>query len=173
MPGDPEQQRIHLCRLTPHNALNINRGKSVTRDEKEAVGRVTVDFELRNHADSIQADLGHLNRDQVRKVMITGTVDTGATQLVLPGKAARELGLPKIGEASVRFADNRREYRSVVEDAEVHLLDRKGTFNAVVEPNREDALIGAVVLETLDFVVDCGGQKLVPRDPNRIVAEIE
>jgi predicted aspartyl protease len=153
--------------------VDLSRDASVAKVRNSAMGRVTVDVELRNHADSVQADRGQLDHAKVRKVTISGTVDTGATQLVLPGKAAQELGLPKIGEAAVRFADNRREYRSVVEDAEVHLLDRKGTFNAVVEPNRDDALIGAVVLETLDFVVDCGGRKLVPRDPDRIVAEIE
>jgi clan AA aspartic protease len=100
-------------------------------------------------------------------------VDTGATQLVIPQRVATELGLPKIADAFVRYADNRRERRSVVKDVEIQLLDRKVNFNAVVEPDREDALIGTVVLETLDFVVDCSGQKLVPRDPRGIFAEIE
>jgi hypothetical protein len=44
---------------------------------------------------------------------------------------------------------------------------------AIVEPNRNTALIGAVVLEVLDFVVDCVAQKLLPRDPSGVSAEIE
>jgi clan AA aspartic protease len=137
------------------------------------MGRVTVEVELRNYGDTILAERGQLAPDQVRKATLSGVVDTGATQLIIPGRVANELGLEKVGDAYVRFADNRRESRTVVRDAEVRLLDRRATFNAVVEPNRDDALIGAIVLEALDFVVDCTGQKLVPRDPNRIVAEIE
>jgi predicted aspartyl protease len=137
------------------------------------LGRVTVSLELRNYSDTIRAELGQISPDQIRKVALVGVVDTGATQLVIPGRVADVLGFAKVGEASVRFADNRRENRAVVKDVEVCILDRKATFNAVVEPNREDALIGAIVLEALDFIVDCGGQKLVPRDPHRIVAEIE
>jgi len=33
--------------------------------------------------------------------------------------------------------------------------------------------IDAIVLEDLDFLVDCVGQRLVPRDPDRVMSEIE
>ena len=39
--------------------------------------------------------------------------------------------------------------------------------------DRTDALVGAIVLEELDFVVDCITQTLHPRDPDRIVSEVE
>ena len=35
------------------------------------------------------------------------------------------------------------------------------------------ALIGAIVLEDLDLLVDCTNQRLVPRDPKYVVSEIE
>ena len=53
------------------------------------------------------------------------------------------------------------------------LLGREGTFSAIVEPDRVDALVGAIVLEELDFVVDCTTQTLHPRDPNIILSEVE
>ena len=53
------------------------------------------------------------------------------------------------------------------------LLGRDGIFKAIVEPDRKDVLVGAIVLEDLDFVVDCITQKLQPRDPDRIISEIE
>jgi hypothetical protein len=34
-------------------------------------------------------------------------------------------------------------------------------------------LIGAIVLEALDLLVDCRTQTLRPRDPKEIIAEIE
>ena len=55
----------------------------------------------------------------------------------------------------------------------MEILGRKNTFTAIVEPGRADALIGAIVLEALDMVVDCRTQSLHPRDPKHIIAEIE
>jgi hypothetical protein len=55
----------------------------------------------------------------------------------------------------------------------VELLGRNGVFNAIVEPKGDTALIGAMVLEGLDFLVDCQKQRLVPRDPSGPVYEIE
>lgn len=50
---------------------------------------------------------------------------------------------------------------------------RSSVFNAIVEPGRNSALIGAIVLEDLDLLVDCTSQTLRPRDPNQIISEIE
>ena len=38
---------------------------------------------------------------------------------------------------------------------------------------RQDALIGAMVLEQLDLLVDCTTQTLRPREPDSILTEIE
>ena len=58
---------------------------------------------------------------------------------------------------------------------DVHLTyaGRGSVFDAVVEPDRDSALIGAIVLESLDLLADCTTQTLVPRDPERITSEIE
>ena len=44
---------------------------------------------------------------------------------------------------------------------------------AAIEPKQESALLGAIVLNDLDFVVDGASQRLVPRDPKYVVSEIE
>ena len=46
-------------------------------------------------------------------------------------------------------------------------------FSAIIEPKRDTALIGAIVLEELDLVADCVTQTVHPRDPRGIVSEIE
>jgi hypothetical protein len=46
-------------------------------------------------------------------------------------------------------------------------------LTAIVESGRTDALIGAIVLEELDFVPGCTRQVLLPRDPPGLFAEIE
>ena len=48
---------------------------------------------------------------------------------------------------------------------------RDGVYNAVVEPSTESVLIGAIVMEDLDLIVDCVAQRLLPRDPKQITSE--
>ncbi len=63
--------------------------------------------------------------------------------------------------------------RPEVDRVRVWLQGRDGVFTAVAEPKRDTALIGAVVLEDLDFLVDCKHARLVPRDPAYVVSELE
>jgi hypothetical protein len=55
----------------------------------------------------------------------------------------------------------------------LELCGRNSNFSAIVEPNRTDALIGAIVMEELDLIVDCTRNEVRPRDPDRIISEIE
>jgi predicted aspartyl protease len=137
------------------------------------MGRVTVDMEIANHRDELFAEAGALAPEQVRRTRLKGVVDSGASYLVLPEAVVKQLGLPAAGVSTVRYADQRSATRAVVEEVRVELLGRHGIFRAIVEPDRTTALIGAIVMEDLDLLVDCGLQVLVPRDPTRIIAEIE
>lgn len=137
------------------------------------MGRFSVTFEVLNHQDTVLADLGMMPSDKVRRARLSGVVDTGATRLVLPGSVVAALGFPEAGQINVRFADGRNEQRTVVGDVQAEILGRSSVFTAVVEPGRQDALIGAIVLEELDFLPDCTAQTLVPRDPRGLFAEIE
>ena len=111
--------------------------------------------------------------DQIRRETIHGLVDSGATRLVLPEAVVKRLGLPLGDPVNVRYADGRRARRKGVERVYVQLLGRHGTFTAICEPKRETALIGAIVLEDLDLLVDCVAQRVVPRDPSGATYEIE
>jgi predicted aspartyl protease len=149
--------------------------KEATMKSREinGMGRVVVPFVVSNYRDVLLAEEGHLDPDQVRSVELDAVVDTAANYLVLPSHTVALLGLPETGKVSVRYADRRSGRRRFVDQAQVELLGRKGIFPAIVEPNRGTALIGAIVLETLDLLVDCSQQRLVPRDPKGIIAEIE
>jgi predicted aspartyl protease len=137
------------------------------------MGRVSVEFDIANREDVLAAKLGVLPSTSVRKTRLSGVVDTGATRLVLPENVVSALGLPVVGTAFCRLADGSRIERKIAGEAEVEILGRSGVFKAVVEPRRTDALIGVIVLEDLDFVVDPSAQKLVPRDPRGIITEME
>ena len=144
-----------------------------TTNWREYVGRFSVEFEVANHEDVVQAKKGLLRPDQVRRSRISGVVDTGAARLVLPASLVAALGLPEAGEVTVKIADGRREPKTVVGDVQVEIQGRSSVFTAVVEAGRADALIGAIVLEELDFIPNCTRQALLPRDPLGLIAEID
>jgi predicted aspartyl protease len=137
------------------------------------VGRFSVELEVANYGDLSLMQRGVLPPDQVRRETIQGVVDSGATKLVLPQALVKRLGLPLGDKIQVRYADGRRVEREGAEGVYVQLLGRHGTFTAIVEPRRKDALIGAIVLEDLDLLVDCTAQRVVPRDPRGAIYEIE
>ena len=137
------------------------------------MGRFSVEVELANNDDLALVRRGILAPEQVRRTRVRGVVDTGATRLVLPAAVAEQLGLTPSGEVDVRYADGRSERRPLVGDIHLSYIGRSGLFNAIVEPQRQSALIGAIVLEDLDLIPDCVNQTLIPRDPDRIISEVE
>lgn len=137
------------------------------------MGRCGVEIRLTNNRDLVRAEDGDIPVERVRRVKIRGIVDSGATRLVLPKAVAEQLGLKPTGKAAVRCADGRSAVPPVVDNVHLALLGRSSVFKAALEPKRDSALIGAVVLEDLDFLVDATHQRLVPRDPKMIVSEAE
>ncbi len=139
---------------------------------RKKVGRFSVDMEVANYLDLGKVREGTLAPDKVRRVVIRGVVDCGADSFVLPAGVAKQLGVRVKGKVKVKYADGRRALRNEVEGVHVHLQGRDSIFDAIVEPKRESALIGAIVLENLDFLVDNKKQRLVPRDPHYKFSEI-
>jgi predicted aspartyl protease len=137
------------------------------------MGRFSVEMVIADNREVIISDRSDSPRESVKRLTVQGVVDSGAARLVLPERVVAELQLQDDGEVTVRYADQRREKRRLVGNVWLELLGRHGVFSAVVEPERPDALIGAIVLEELDLLVDCGTQSLHPREPDSILAEIE
>jgi predicted aspartyl protease len=136
------------------------------------VGKFSAEFTAANYGDVIMAQRGALAPDQVRRLTLSGVVDSGAVRLVLPRAIVLELGLPVTGTMIVRYANGMVAERDTVAGVAVELLSRQGVFTAIVEPRRRDALIGAIVLEDLDFLIDCKNEKIVPRHPGGPVYDI-
>ena len=137
------------------------------------MGRIIMKIQLANHEDEIRALAGDIAGTEIRRTEIEGWIDTGATRLVLPKAVVDRLGLRVSGRTKARPADKSTVERDVVKDVSLTLLGREGVFNAIVEPNRDDALIGAIVLEDLDMLADPVTGTCHPRDPNHIISELD
>lgn len=83
--------------------------------------------------------------------------------LVLPQDLVEALGLREVGKVIVTYADERKEERALAGIVTVRSGNRLTTLNCIVGPPGSEPLLGQVVLETMDLLVDCSQQKLIPR----------
>lgn len=102
-------------------------------------------------------------------------VDSGATMLVLPGWTQENLNFPVIRKQQVKYANEKTETKDVVYGVEVEVCGRKTVTTALVESQKEYGLLGAIVMEELDLIVEPRELKVYtnPRSPDIPMAEIE
>jgi clan AA aspartic protease len=101
-------------------------------------------------------------------------VDSGATLLVLPKSIVDEFGFKKIREQTVKYANEDTAVRDIVGPVEMEICGRKGYFEAIVEPKKKYALIGAVVMESLDLIIEPRSLGIYPNPRSKLpMAEIE
>lgn len=70
--------------------------------------------------------------------------------------------MKKIREAKVKYANNSIESKSVYGVVTIEIKGRTGNFDVLAEVEGSQPLIGQVVLEVLDLVVDLRTQTLIP-----------
>jgi clan AA aspartic protease len=117
---------------------------------------------LTNAYDYYNAELGTIPRHRVRTTEIEALVDTGANMLILPEEVVEQLGLVDIEHRRARYADGRVEVKRVVGSVRLEIEGRLGEFDALAENRGTVPLIGQVVLEELDLVVDARSKELRP-----------
>jgi clan AA aspartic protease len=100
--------------------------------------------------------------DPRRSVELDAVVDTGATMLVLPIEIVERLGLKKVRDVRVRYANGGSEPKGIYGIVNVEIKGRAGNFDVIAEAEGTQPLIGQIVLEELDLVVDPRSRLLVP-----------
>ncbi len=127
------------------------------------MGEIVVTVQLENAIDRALQRRGALPESQVQQLTVQAVVDTGAVMLVLPQDVVHKLGLTEQRTVLVRYADERTEERPVAEIVTLTIGDRTMTTECIVGPPLSEPLLGQIVLERLDLLVDCQNQQLTPR----------
>jgi hypothetical protein len=134
---------------------------------------IEIEVELANQTDISLAEAGAAASSAVRRIRIRGTASRRITRLVLPASIADQLGLEICGTTLVRYPDGRTAERPLAHHIRLTYSGRHGIHRAIIEPDRESALLGVMVLDDLDFLIDPIEQRLVPRDSRYIISEVE
>jgi len=136
------------------------------------MGEVRVRAKLTNAGDEALVRRGMLKQEDVRTYEADALVDSGAARTVLPSDVVSRLGLGITGHVVAEYADGRKEALGVTEPLFVELAGRRTVDDAMVLG--DEVLIGQTVLEKLDLLVDCHGQRIVPNPahPDQIVNRV-
>jgi len=112
--------------------------------------------------------------DPSRSAEVDAVIDTGATMLVLPADLVERLGLRKIRDVRVRYANGGSEPKGVYGVVTLELKGRTGNFDVLAETEGTQPLVGQIVLEELDLVVDPRSRSLTPNpdSPDMPMVEI-
>lgn len=141
--------------------ISFNRSNHLV---SKSMGEVRVQVKLTNAIDEALVNRGLLNPTQLRVYETQALVDSGAVRTVLPMPIVQQLGLRIRSQQVAKYADGREEAVGLTEPVIIELEGRE-TIEAVLVTG-DEVLIGQTVLETLDLLVDCRNQRLVPNPAN-------
>ena len=124
------------------------------------MGQVHVQVVLTNYREAVLARLGQFDVSQVHRYETEAFIDTGAVQSVIPSAVADRLGLMRLRRTDAKYADGRVQEVDLAEVVIIEMLGRQIEITPMVLG--EHVLLGVMVLEGLDLMVDCHSNRLVP-----------
>lgn len=127
------------------------------------MGEVKVTAILRNYGSVAAAKRGFISEKDIESSEISMTVDTGAVMIFLPQDEVEKLGLEPSKKVVVTYADERKEERWAAKGIEVTIGNRSMVTDCIIGPPLCEPLLGQLVLEELDLIVDAQNKTVGPR----------
>jgi|ERR1043166_641778 clan AA aspartic protease len=124
------------------------------------MGKVVIRIKAANWSDIELFALGQTNRPP-RFVEADALVDTGATGLYLKASVINQLGLRQIGERTSLTMSNRRETRRLFAPVDLEIQGRNTQYQVMELPDDLPNIVGQIPLESMDWVIDPAGRKLI------------
>jgi len=125
------------------------------------MGRTTEKVKIANFGDQLKAAEGIIKHSDIRTAEVEAIVDTGATYLCLPPEVIQRLGLVFHTEVVVATA-NGYVTRRLYLGAKAEIQGRSTLVTVMENDLKTPPLIGYILLEELDFVVDAKTKKIIP-----------
>jgi clan AA aspartic protease len=125
------------------------------------MGLVHAEITLKNAKDMVRAGDGLIPDYKIRQTTVNALVDSGAWTMVV-NEATREiLGLDAEKTAPGTLADGTKAEYKLSSQLEISWKNRQFICQAVIVPNAEENLLGAIPLEAMDLMINPCSQELV------------
>lgn len=137
------------------------------------MGLTYANIELVNGDDFTDARRGRIGEDEVRNMTIHAMVDTGSIMLCINETIKEALGLLHFGTRRSQLANGQIVELEVVGPVIVRYLDRDCSTNAIVLPDDQEPLFGAIPMEEMDLFVHPSRNELLPMHPDGPVMSLK
>jgi predicted aspartyl protease len=137
------------------------------------MGLVYTEITLKNVQDEFMAEKGHISAEQIRKITKNALADTGAWTLTINETTRVELGLKIVSTNTGTLANGETEDYNMAGPVEVVWKNRRVVCDAIVLPNADDILLGAIPLEAMDLMVNPVSQEVAGVHGDRILHKIK
>ena len=118
------------------------------------MGLVHTEITIINVADDIRVKDGHITAQEIRQKTVTALVDTGAWTLVINEATRKELGINFSGKSPGILANGEKDEYDMAGPVEVKWKDRRVICEALILPDADDILLGAIPLEAMDLTIN-------------------
>jgi predicted aspartyl protease len=125
------------------------------------MGKTFEKVTIKNFVDIAMHSKGIIKEDEIRIVKTEALVDTGAAYLCLPPGDIEKLGLVHSTIKEVTTA-NGKVNRRIFYGAVIIIKDREIEMQIMENNVGTPPLIGYLVLEAMDFLVDSKSQRIIP-----------
>jgi clan AA aspartic protease len=134
------------------------------------MGLVYAEITLKNLRDDFKAQEGQITEKEIRTTTVDALVDTGCGSLVITETVREKLGLSVQGLRRGTLADGSSAVCHLTEPIKVHWNDRSATCDALVVPDADKVLLGAIPLESMDLIIDPLRQQIKSAHGDEVVA---
>jgi predicted aspartyl protease len=118
------------------------------------MGTFSETITLTNALDIGNAKCGLISESEVRSIAVSACVDTGSWFLVINEQIRAALGINLSGTDTAQLADGSVKEYAFTEPIEFRWKDRKKSMGALVIPESDEVLFGALCMEALDLIAD-------------------
>jgi clan AA aspartic protease len=125
------------------------------------MGLVHAEITLKNAKDMMKAEIGLLPVHEIRQTAVNALVDSGAWTMVINEATREKLGLDSEKNSRGTLADGTKTNYKLSSQIEISWKNRSFICEAVIVPNAEENLLGAIPLEGMDLMINPSSQELV------------
>ena len=115
---------------------------------------VHTEITLKNFNDKIKADEGIIDESKIRKITVNALIDTGAWTLVINEAVREKLGINTLGTELEALANGTIAEYNIAGPVEIIWKNRRVTCDALVLPDADEILLGAIPLEAMDLTIN-------------------
>ncbi|AYQ30712.1 retropepsin-like aspartic protease [Runella sp. SP2] len=137
------------------------------------MGLVYAEIELINAEDLALARKFYIGEDEIKRMYVTGLVDTGSYMLCINESIQAQMQFPVMEKRIGQMANGDRIECEVVSQVELRFKNRRTICNAMILPGDSEVLIGAIPLEDMDVLVHPLRQELIVNPEHPYFAQMK